>query len=229
MQELSRRNPGLMDLSTLLQTRKTAQFWGSKHMHLPADREMEIYIAHHYRGLITNAASWSGPFVLSMIKGEARKFAEQSVADYPAPSEAEIAEADAAVGKYVPKEQFFGKQAPPGLTVMVLAACLLFYEAVPAVIAALLFRGGLVLLIGGVTYVRRDGARASRLRLLWRAILTWGPTFPLFAVAAAGIAQKWTWQPWVAVAILAVLAAVNLALPTRGLQDRLAGTWPVPR
>ena len=198
-------------------------------MHLPADREMEIYIAHHYRGLITNAASWSNPFVLSMIKGEARKFAEQSVADYPAPSEAEIAEADAAVGKYVPKQQFFAEKAPAGLSVMVLAACLFIYVSIPALVAAVAFRGGVVLLIAGVTYVRRDGARASRLRLLWRAILTWGPAFPVFIVAVAGMAMKWTWQPWLAVAVLAGLAAVCILLPVRGLQDRLAGTWPVPR
>jgi eukaryotic-like serine/threonine-protein kinase len=229
VQELSRRNPGLMDLNTLLQMRSSARFWGAKKMHVPPDREMEVYIAHHYRSLITNTASWSSPFVLTMVKGEGRKFAEQSVADYPAPSPDEIAEADAAVGKYVPKEQIFGKKLPPGIAVMVLAACLVFYEAVPAVIAALLFRGGVVLLIAGVTYVRRDGARASRLRLLWRAILTWGPALGLFMVSVAGMVHKWTWQPWLAVAALAVLAVVCAVLPARGLQDRLAGTWPVPR
>jgi hypothetical protein len=26
-----------------------------------------------------------------------------------------------------------------------------------------------------------------------------------------------------------VVAAVSVALPERGIQDRLAGTWPVPR
>ena len=100
LQEITRRNPGLMDLSTLLQMRTSARFWGGKNAQLPADRQIAIYIAHHYRGLITNAASWSSPFVLAMIKGDARKFAEQSVAEHPAPTAAEIAEADAAVGKY---------------------------------------------------------------------------------------------------------------------------------
>ena len=47
---------------------------------------------------------WSSAFALSMIKGDARNFAERSVAEHPAPTEAEIKEADAAVGKYMPKQ-----------------------------------------------------------------------------------------------------------------------------
>ena len=92
-----------------------------------------------------------------------------------------------------------------------------------------LFRGGLVLLIAGVTYVRKDGARASRLRLLWRAIVVWGPVVPVFAVTILALVKHLTWQPWLALALLGLLAAVSLALPRRGLQDYLAGTWPVPR
>ena len=227
MQQLIRRTPGMMDLSTLLQMRSSGQVLGSQD--LARDRLFAIYIAHHHRGLITNETSWSNPFVLTMIKGEARKFAEQSVADYPAPTAAEIAEADAAVGKRLPKEQPFGEKTPPGLPVLVLSACLFIYVGLPALIAVVLFRSGVVLLIAGVTYVRRDGARASRLRLLWRAIVTWSPALGLFVVAVMGMALELTWQPWLAVALLALLAAVSVALPVRGLQDRLAGTWPVPR
>ena len=166
---------------------------------------------------------------MSMIKGEGRKFAEQSVAEYPAPTEAEIKEADAVVGKHLPKQQFFAEKPPPGLPVLVLVAALLFYVGFPAVVAALLFRGGVVLLIAGVTYVRRDGARASRLRLLWRSMVAWGAVFPVFVVAVAAMAKHWTWQPWLALALLALLVGVSVALPRRGLQDRLAGTWPMPR
>jgi hypothetical protein len=35
--------------------------------------------------------------------------------------------------------------------------------------------------------------------------------------------------PIVAGAAVFGLAAVSILLPVRGLQDRLAGTWPVPR
>jgi len=230
LQELTRKNPGLMDLNVLLQMRTSARFFAGKHANLPTDRQIAVYIAQHYRGTITNEAKWSGPYALAMIRGEARKFAEQSVAEHPAPTEAEIKEADAAVGKRMPEGQspFVGKP-PPAMPVLVLGVALLFYVAFPALVAALLFRGGLVLLIGGVTYVSRDGARASRLRLLWRALVAWGPVLPLFMVAVLAFAKQLTWQPWLALALLGMLAVVSVALPQRGLQDRLAGTWPVPR
>ncbi len=229
VQELTRKNPGLMDLTTLLQMRTSAQFWGGQKAKLPTDRQFAIYIAHHYRGLITNTASWSSPYVLMMVKGEARKFAEQSVTDHPEPTEAEIKEADAAVGKHLPKQRFFGEKLPPAMPVLIIVASLLFYVGLPAVIAALLFRGGVVLLIAGVTYVRKDGARASRLRLLWRALVAWSPVVPVFGVTILALEKHWVWPPWLALALLGLLAALSVILPRRGLQDRLAGTWPVPR
>lgn len=229
LQELTRKNPGLMDLSTLLQTRTSARFWGGKKVQLPADRQYAIYIAHHYRGLITNGASWSSPFVLSMIKGDARKFAEQSVAEHPASTEEEIKEADAAVGKFVPKSQPFAGKLPPWLPAMVLVGALACYVCIPALIAALLFRGGVVLLVAGVTFVRKDGQRASRLRLFWRAIVAWSPVLLAFVLSILAISKQLNWGPWLALALPILLAVLSIALPKRGLQDRLAGTWPVPR
>jgi hypothetical protein len=228
-QEIYRRNPGLMDLSSLLQMRTSARFWGGKNVPLPTDSQYALFIAHHYAGLITNAATWSSPYVLVMIKGDARKFAEQSVAEHPAPAATEVAEAEAAVGKYVPKQQFFAKKTLPVLPVMVLVSSLLLYVGLPALIAALLFRGGVVLLIAGVTYVRKDGLRASRLRLFWRSLVAWSPVVPTSALAIAGLTKHWVWQPWLALALLGLLVAASVGLRERGLQDRLAGTWPVPR
>ena len=224
MQELLWRNPGLMDLSTLVQMRSSARFWGGKSVKLAAAPQVAIYIAQHYRGIITNEASWSNPMVLAMVKGEGRKFAEQSVAEHSAPTEAEIAEADAAVGKLLPKQPVFAGNPSPGLLAMMIAVTLLVYVGLPALVAALAFRGGLVLLIAGVTYVRKDGACASRLRLLWRAIVVWGPVVPVFALTIFALVKHLTWQPWLALTLLGLLAAVSFALPRRGLQDYLAGT-----
>ena len=167
--------------------------------------------------------------VVALITGEGRKFAEQSVADHPSLPPSEVAEAEAAVDKFLPKQQFFAQDPPPALAVIVLAGSLLLYVGVPALVAALLFRGGLVLLVAGVTYTRKDGARASRLRLLWRALLAWCPVLPVFAVSMFAMVRHLNWQPWLALALLGLLAAASVALPRRGLQDRLAGTWPVPR
>ena len=63
----------------------------------------------------------------------------------------------------------------PWFAPTVFAATSGIYVGVPALIAALLFRGGLILLVSGVTFVRRDGARASRLRVFWRGLVAWSP------------------------------------------------------
>jgi hypothetical protein len=228
VRELIRQNPGLMDLNRVLQLRSSARFWGGKHVQWPSDGQIEIYIASHYADLITNASSWN-PMLAGMIKGEARRFAEKSVAEHPTLTEAEIAEANEAVGKYLPKEQIFGEKTAPALPAFLLTISLLIYVGLPAVLAALAFRGGVVLLIAGVTFTRRDGARASRLRLFWRALLVWGPVLPVCAVSMFALNQHWGWESWMAVGLLGLLAVASVALPVRGLQDRLAGTWPVPR
>jgi hypothetical protein len=111
-----------------------------------------------------------------------------------------------------------------------MASCLAIYVGFPAIVAAVLFRGGLVLLISSVSFVRRDGQRASRLRLFWRALVAWSSLMlgvlafvllkPYVGVLSAAVAA------WL---LLAALALVSVLLPGRGLPDRLAGTWPVPR
>jgi hypothetical protein len=229
MQQMSRKSPGLMELNVLLQMRASSSRFGGRGSQLPPDRQLATYIAHHYRGIITNQEAWSSPFVLAMIKGEARKFAEQSVAEHPAPTEAEIAEADAAVDKRVPKADIFASALPPGLPVLIPVGALVVYVSLPALLAALIFRGGLVLLIAGVTFVRKDGQRASRLRLFWRAIVAWSPSFLALLLCVFALVKNQAWLPWVGMVWAGLLAAASLALPRRGMQDRLAGTWPVPR
>ena len=90
----------------------------------------------------------------------------------------------------------------------------------------------------GIAVVTRTGEEASRLRALGRGLVAWSPFIAIllfvfrnsvrsvqFSVPPAGLA--------VALAVL-FLSGVGGALwaalhPRRGLQDRIAGTWLVPR
>jgi hypothetical protein len=228
--QAEKTSPGLFELSQILRMRDLAIQHPRMMPQWPGDREVSLYIAHRYRTMITNKTSWSGMMSLALIKGDARTFAEQSVAEHPALTAKEIEEAGAALDKLVPKTTPFAGEAQPWMPWLVFAISLGIYVAVPALLAALLFRGGLVLLIAGVTFVRGDGARASRLRVFWRAIVTWSPLalaailfgfiYHAIGALAAGIG---------AAIFFSGLAAISLALPNRGLADRLAGTWPVPR
>jgi len=87
----------------------------------------------------------------------------------------------------------------------------------------------LVLLATGVTYVRRDGHRASRGRILWRSVVAWSPVAGAVILGAVAIGMKSTLLALLSVALVIGVTAWSVLLPERGLQDRLAGTWPVPR
>jgi hypothetical protein len=231
LERLEKESPGLLELNTLLSARTWAnRAPSSRQSHFPDDRLVALYIAQHYRTTVTNDA-WMGAMSQVLIKGDARTFAERSVADHPTLTATEVEEADAALEKVVPKGgPFAGGRLPNWFWLAMFGVSLLFYVAAPALIAALLFRGGLVLLIAGVTFVRGDGSRAGRMRVFWRAIVTWCPV--ALAGILYGIVHHIAGVAVAAVAaglFLATLVALSLALPNRGLQDRLAGTWPVPR
>jgi hypothetical protein len=220
--------PGLMELSTLLQQRSASHRFGQPGR-APTDPQFAVFIATHYRSVITNDAAWSGPLGLTMVKGDARRFAERSIAEHAVVTEQEIAEADAALKPYANPAAFSDFFKQPGFLFGMAAGVLVIYVGIPALLAALLFRGGLVLRIANVAFVRRDGAQASRLRVFCRALVAWSPValaivlYPLFSLMHPVLGE------WLACAVVCGLVIVSVALPCRGLPDRLAGTWPVPR
>jgi hypothetical protein len=106
-------------------------------------------------------------------------------------------------------------------------------------------RGGLVLLASGVSIVNSRGQPASRLRCAWRTFIIWLPVFALLAVWDQWQISYWAeWKiedfnswtplifwtlPWIAVGLLLSYGVLALWFPVRGLHDRLAGTYLVPR
>jgi hypothetical protein len=102
-----------------------------------------------------------------------------------------------------------------------------------ALFGAFVMRGGFTLRGFGAAMVNRRGEPVSRFRAVWRAIVTWSPACAL--IFLFGKSDSTTIDPWVlAVQTLGVglfvAAAVWTALhPSRSIQDRLAGTWIVPR
>jgi len=86
----------------------------------------------------------------------------------------------------------------------------------------------------GAALVNARGQRASRLRALWRAVVTWTPlVVTLIVVKLAPNPPNYRVDLLVLetalMAFVAGAAAWAVAHPSRSLQDRLAGTWIVPR
>jgi hypothetical protein len=123
-------------------------------------------------------------------------------------------------------------------------AILAFWPAV-WVLWAFVTRGGLVLLISGVSIVNSRGQPASRLRCAWRTFIIWLPVFALLAVSEQWQISYWAeWEiedfnswtplifwtlPWIALALVLGYGVIALWFPVRGPHDRLAGTYLVPR
>ena len=197
----------------------------------------EIYIAGHFRKTISDPASWSSLYAKSMIPEPWHKTAEEIIATHPSPSQDELAEATAIVQPVLDEMAASGGPFPPILAAFVGIAWAGII-AILSLLCALVFRRGLALLLLGVDLVTRDGSRASRLRVFWRCLVVWAPLpaipilmgWLLTVVAPStrgevmlGLASALTF------ALYIPLVACSTLLPERGLQDRLAGTWLVPR
>ena len=167
---------------------------------------------------------------MSMVNVEGRRFAERSLVDHPQPSEQEIQEAETALKPYVRDTKPLGFLQERWFPLVALGMALLVYVGLPALVCALLFRGGLVLWALGVAIVRADGVRASRLRVFWRALVAWSPVAlaPVLTAVLAPVVGVFGSAALVTALVLS-LAVLSLVHRERSLQDRLAGTWLVPR
>ncbi len=128
-----------------------------------------------------------------------------------------------------------------GRQLLFLSTPLLWVSAVGGLLGALALRsGGLSFALSKLAVVRANGGQATAMRRLARAAVVAAPALLLlidFGLSRSGI-NPMAWLPWVgarrlvnALPILIWAAGgVYAALhPTRGLQDRIAGTALVPR
>ena len=84
-------------------------------------------------------------------------------------------------------------------------------------------RGGFWLSALGVAVVTPDGREASRWQAAARAVVAWS-WVPITAIVRAyGGPFHWV------LGIVGALAAFAVAVPPRGVQDRVTGTYLVPR
>jgi eukaryotic-like serine/threonine-protein kinase len=98
-----------------------------------------------------------------------------------------------------------------------------------AVVANLVLRRGLIQMMG-LELVTADGRPASRLRVFARTAITWLPVLlaPFVMRFVAWIPPALAGTPWWMLGMVAGAVVVAIT-PARGVQDRIAGTWVVPR
>jgi hypothetical protein len=105
------------------------------------------------------------------------------------------------------------------------------FSAVLAAMATYLTRGGAVLRWWGIGVAMVTGGNPSRARVVWRTIVAWSPVLACSAlVLGAGLHPRQALVSTVLAALVWVLGGVYAVVnPERGIQDRVARTWLVPR
>ena len=128
------------------------------------------------------------------------------------------------------------KEITPMLFWFTMLAVLAGTSVIPAllsIVGAAVTGSGFTFRPAGAALVNRRGERVSRIRAVWRAAVTWSPiafVLPLFAFSKPpeGRVSLLLLQT-VIMAGMFDAALWAIARPTRGIQDRLSGTWIVPR
>jgi hypothetical protein len=101
--------------------------------------------------------------------------------------------------------------------------------ALVALIVGVVTRGGL-LRAAGLEIVTARGEPTGRLRVLARALLTWSPILlvPWVTPGIARVLPSVAESPWWLAVMIGGAIAIAIS-PARAVQDRLNGTWIVPR
>jgi hypothetical protein len=199
-------------------------------------KALETYTAARFRKAISNPFVWTLPyFSLSMNKGllpeEWHEMAKKIVATHPRRSESEITNATARLKEFLAEYHPWIPRDLPGSSVLrsiLFMATTAWFQFIilPSLIACVLLRGAPLLQVLGIALVTKDGSQASPWRALSRALITWSPILimPLVMPATAvGLCML------LALFLITVGMIAALWTPQRALQDRIVGTWLVPR
>jgi uncharacterized RDD family membrane protein YckC len=203
---------------------------------------LETYIAGRFGPMIASVADTEQPAnpLMAGLLGPHRAEIQRIRADYPRVSPEQTAHA---AGELEPTLKRFrqAEDATPGGSALFFSTMFFFaVTAVCGVVSSWVFRGGWLLRALGIAVVVQQGREASRVRTLVRGLIAWWPVPVIFYIFSITLMFIDSWSETrahpaafasvLALSALFVVGAVYAVLnPERGWQDRLAGTWLVPR
>jgi len=212
-------------------------------------RALQIMVANGVNQRAALALRWAKPDdpnkvnkgIIRQLPAEQRDSAWKAIEAHPDPSPEEVDEARQQVaGVLGDTDDRVAKLKDWSwlqwmATMSLLAWIPLVIIGCAALITALAFGGGLTMKLLGMAVVREDGSPASRWHCLGRAAIAW--SIPLACIPLMMDVGGWDPIPskvevWIALFVVLFMfagAIWTIRRPSRGLQDRLAGTWVVPR
>ncbi len=199
---------------------------------------LEMFVAGEYRNLLTDPTGWPEDFP---VPDQVVELGRELMDRYPEVTAAELAEIRSSLTPYLEarEREYVHRTSSVFVFLLVLegTAGVLVLVAAAGTVFAFLFRGGALFRLFRIAVVRPDGREASRWRTLFRGVIAWSP----FAL----------WIPYIRLTgyyladygyMVAELMILGLGMfllsvgllwavwrPERCLQDRIAGTYLVPR
>jgi hypothetical protein len=180
------------------------------------------------------ADSWSATFS-SRLEPAQLEIRRRAIEAHPSPSADEVRRAHERIRErpFRAGKEEVGIQTIRWVLLPTLTAWTVAGWGVLCTLFAVLLRGGLSVRLFGMGLRDASGQRASRLRCAGRSLLVWAPLALLYALGAWLALHDHT-EVGLAISLATALIhalglAYAIAHPSRGLQDRLAGTWLVPR
>ena len=204
---------------------------------------LEVYIAGRFGPTVADEKTWQNPMMVAGPIGSLRPLAERALADHPHVSPDELAEATAALRPLLQAQERFAQNMRTGAPFLGAFMFLGTFGLVAGVglLGAFVLRGGILMRALGIAVVTRTGQEVSRRRALGRALAAWVPLIALvvFVIQTGVLFNRLSPDRPSQLMVLSVVAplamlflggAIWTALhPERGLQDRIASTWLVPR
>ena len=199
--------------------------------------DIEVYLAEHMAAMIERSETWENQNIKIGARG-GRERARRAVERHHVRTPEEVRRADVtALPILTSQAEGLSKLANARALAGIVAATLggtFIAVAFFAAVGALATGSGFTFRMMGTALVNRKGKRISRVRGLWRAAVTWSPMIALFFSFKYGPDITKGGYGFLALDLAFVLmlgagAVWAILRPSRGIQDRLAGTWIVPR
>jgi hypothetical protein len=203
-------------------------------------RALESYLAGQHGALLRNPPTWSSASQgQNGDRPELRRLASDIAARYPSVTAEELARSQEAIQPTLDRvrpPQSLGVASPGVIALNLMLAIASLMVLVCCIVSSIAVPGGVATRLIGLAVVTRDGNEIGRGRSFARTLIAWAPILPWLVLFPNPIVMGF--GPASSVPVLAISLAFGvmiagvmwtIAAADRGLHDRIAGTWVVPR
>jgi len=188
-------------------------------------RLLQVYLAADFGEAIRNEENWNSYYGKSVLSSEDRELLTSYVREGEGAPQWEIDKAR----KEFARVSGALSEMPPGFCWIAGCISFLLLVGLPAIVAGMFFRGGLLMNVFQVDCVNEEGKPADRMQMFVRAVL-W--SLPVAGLTWGLVGYVRNNQPYFSILLIFVFCLIplwSLVMMRRSLVDRMLGTYLVPR